>query len=291
MRATSYNNTNDNTGSNNTSWIESVSKQILRQAMNEQQLLNHIHDQIYDVSYISDDSNGDTSESSVQTTIPRIETPIVPTTSPHMNNSNRGNNDFRIWTWIFFPLGLVLMGILIYELYRYLQRRRRAFSDRNSIRDDSAQGGPSVSGGSFHSLMSRQQQQKQSGTMTVIEYGPFSGRFPYHNDVVRSTGSDNAPSKTYLPVVHREYDDDHVVSDYVDTTINMDRLERENHASLRDDNLPICDFDGLDVNNTSYDTEMYYNSIASSSDHDSSNDTKELSAARGQFPSTVEFIT
>jgi hypothetical protein len=101
--------TNDNsTGSNNTSWIELVSKQIIRQGMNEQQWFQHIHNQTYDVTCVSDDSNWDTSDSLVQTTIPKIETPIVRIVV------TGEINDFCIWTWIFFPLGFVLLGILVY---------------------------------------------------------------------------------------------------------------------------------------------------------------------------------
>ena len=245
----------------NTSWIESVSKLAIRNAMNQQQL-NQVHDQVYDVLYVSDNRG---------TVIPEppqghdIVIPLAPTQSPYSDSSDisRGGRAFVLWPWIFVPLGAVLFCIAMYEFYRHVKRRR--IIRGISVIDDSSR--PQSPSGSRNSLINRQQ-----NSVALIEYGPFTGSFPNQNQ--RSV----VPLAPYFEV--EEYDN----NDAYPTNVN--RQEFDHIENLIDENVPICSFDGLDVN-TSYDTDLYYNSVASSSNNGSSNDTKELPGTRGHFPSNI----
>lgn len=248
----------------NATWIESLSKLAIRDAMNQQQLLNQIHDQVYDVSYISDNPG---------TFIPEppqgqeIIQPLVPTLSPVPNSSevSRGGV-FVIWPWIFIPLGAVVLCIIIYEFYRHVQRRR--IMRGNSIIDDSSR--PQPISGNRSSLFERQR-----STVTIVEYGQFCGSFPNTNRL-------NVPSGPYFV---EEYDSNDVSDDAYPT--NNKQQHYDLNENLTDENMPIFILDGVDMNNKSYDTELYHNSVASSSDNGSSYETKGLSGTRGHFPSHI----
>ena len=273
------------TTTTNTSWIEFGAKQTIRNAMN-QQLWNNIHDQIYNVMYVSDDPGPESPQAAQG-----ITTPIVPTTAPNPETSHLSrDNDFPVWSWIFVPLGVILLGIALYELYRWMQKRRRLYH-RHLVMHDS--GRPHSASGNCNNSWNAPSPPQQRYSRTVIDDGPFiSGSFP--NDA--SHNNSHLSSKSFIV---NEYDNIHegndvVIVDTTTTNLNHQRGEYDNFGSrIRNEHVPICDFEGLDVvgNDTSYDTEYYYNSIASSTDHESSNDTKGLSGTHGHFPSTVAFIT
>ena len=273
---------------NQTSEMASTMKRVIQHAMNQQQQLNRVHDQIYDVYYVSDDVVDDSGSMGVPQSPTQVVIPLAPTTaaSPSSTPSERRVRDFAIWPWIFVPLTIVLVAIAVYELYRIRQRRRRFHS--SSSRSHSCMDDPSTPPDM------NLRAERQHGTHTGTEYGPFLGSFP-NATTHRPRGSSERdldsgvvhdhlrePSRGLDTTTAHGPEDDDNLHHFIDAdgpTFSWDTLDDHNHNN-----------DDLMMVNTSYDTELYYNSIASSSGgHGSSNDTKGRSG--GQFPSTVSFIT
>jgi hypothetical protein len=248
----------------NLSSIESSTKASIRYAM-EQKQLNRIHNEIYDISYISDDTPTNIPESSFG----RDVTP--PTSSPYSDrtNSSSDGRDTVFWPWIVASIGLILLGMIIYIIYINMQQYRRR---RNGQRGDqkpfdidsyaqpplkSSYSPDSRSDGERQSIV----QHQISNIVSTTEYGPFVDSFPSR---VRSNDS------SLDPYLHEVID---VQEPYVNDNINQ--WDYDNPI----ENLPI------DHLNTSNDTEFYYNSIASSSNYGSGSNYD----MKGHFPSDSDF--
>jgi hypothetical protein len=224
-----------------------------------QKQFNNIHAELYDVSYVSDSA------------YPDEETPldhgIVPTVVPNgtsqMDTYQKTNNP--VWPWIVLIFGIAVFAIIVYCLDVYAKRRKYRIEDERRLRKQLGIGSFNVQPPSHSSSLYTSGRPAVATHLSypISEYEPASrGSFPY---------SDDTSTYPYL----RE-------DEPVDETANEVTVSDAVHTS------PYDHPSELDSIDTSCDTELLYNSIASSS-YNSSSDAKGSLGTIGRFPADLGF--